>query len=103
MPASDSPPPSPATRCLHFSPAKPPDREPQTASRDSQATRRSGGENRIYVRSPKGSNAVYVRTTEQGSVTIVVPVQKGRTLKRGTLHGLIDDMGLSTKEFIDLL
>ncbi len=51
----------------------------------------------------KGSHAVYVRTTEQGSVTIVVPVHKGRTLKRGTLHGLIDDMGLSTKEFIDLL
>lgn len=51
----------------------------------------------------KGSHAVYVRTTEQGSVTIVVPVHKGRTLKRGTLHGLINDMGLSTKEFIDLL
>lgn len=51
----------------------------------------------------KGSHAVYVRTTDQGSVTIVVPVHKGRTLKRGTLHGLMDDMGLSTKEFIDLL
>lgn len=51
----------------------------------------------------KGSHAVYVRTTELGSTTIVVPVHKGRTLKRGTLHGLIDDMGLSTQEFIDLL
>lgn len=50
-----------------------------------------------------GSHAVYVRTTELGSTTIVVPVHKGRTLKRGTLHGLIDDMGLSTQEFIDLL
>ncbi|MFM8379924.1 MAG: type II toxin-antitoxin system HicA family toxin [Planctomycetia bacterium] len=51
----------------------------------------------------KGSHAVYVRTTELGSTTIVVPVHKGRTLKRGTLHGLIDDMGMSTQEFIDLL
>ena len=51
----------------------------------------------------KGSHAVYVRTTELGSTTIVVPVHKGRTLKRGTLDGLIDDMGLSTQEFIDLL
>lgn len=51
----------------------------------------------------KGSHAVYVRTTAVGSTTIVVPVHKGRTLKRGTLHGLIDDMGLSTQKFIDLL
>jgi len=32
-----------------------------------------------------------------------VPIHKGRTLKRGTLHGLIDDMGLSAKELVDLL
>lgn len=51
----------------------------------------------------KGSHAVYVRTLEGRCTTIVVPVHKGRTLKRGTLHGLIDDMGLSPKEFIDLL
>lgn len=51
----------------------------------------------------KGSHAVYVRTIEGSCTTLVVPVHKGRTLKRGTLHGLIDDMGLSTKEFIDLL
>ena len=51
----------------------------------------------------KGSHAVYVRTTEQRCTTLVVPVHKGRTLKRGTLHGLIDDMGLTRDEFIDLL
>ena len=51
----------------------------------------------------KGSHAVYVRTSEHGSVRIVVPVHQGRTLKRGTLHGLIDDMGLSAKELVDLL
>ena len=51
----------------------------------------------------KGSHAVYVRKTEFGTTMIVVPMPKGRSLKRGTLHGLIDDMGLSTKEFIDLL
>jgi predicted RNA binding protein YcfA (HicA-like mRNA interferase family) len=51
----------------------------------------------------KGSHAVYIRTTAQECTTIVVPVHKGRTLKRGTLHGLIDDMGLTREEFIDLL
>ena len=51
----------------------------------------------------KGSHAVYVRASDQGCTTIVVPMHKGRTLKRGTLHGLIDDMGLTRDEFIDLL
>lgn len=51
----------------------------------------------------KGSHAVYVRKTENGATMIVVPMHKSRSLKRGTLHGLIDDMGLSTQEFIDLL
>lgn len=51
----------------------------------------------------KGSHAVYIRTTEHGPEIIVVPIHKGRTLKRGTLHGLIDDMGLSAKELVDLL
>jgi len=51
----------------------------------------------------KGSHAVYVRTNEHGRTTIVVPIHKGRTLKRGTLRGLVDDMGLSTNELLDLL
>jgi len=51
----------------------------------------------------KGSHAVYVCTTERGPLRIVVPIHKGRTLKRGTLHGLIDDMGLSVQEFVELL
>lgn len=51
----------------------------------------------------KGSHAVDVRKTENGTTTIVVPMHKGSSVKRGTLHGLIDDMGLSTQEFIDLL
>ena len=51
----------------------------------------------------KGSHAVFVRTTEHGTTTLVVPMHKGRSLKRGTLHGLIDDMGLTKEEFHDLL
>lgn len=50
----------------------------------------------------KGSHAVYVQRTEDGCRTIVIPVHKGRTLKKGTLHGLICDMGLTTEEFVDL-
>ena len=31
---------------------------------------------------------------------IVIPVHKGSNLKPGTLHGLIDDMGMSVEEFV---
>ncbi|MCK4342284.1 MAG: type II toxin-antitoxin system HicA family toxin [Phycisphaerae bacterium] len=49
----------------------------------------------------KGSHAVYMRVSDKRR--IVVPVHKGRDLKLGTLHGLIDDMGLSVEEFVALL
>jgi predicted RNA binding protein YcfA (HicA-like mRNA interferase family) len=51
----------------------------------------------------KGSHAVWVRTTKHGTTTLVVPMHKGQSLKRGTLHGLINDMGLTKEEFLDLL
>ena len=49
----------------------------------------------------RGSHAVYIRASDNRR--IVIPVHKGRDLKPGTLRGLIDDMGLSVKEFIDML
>lgn len=49
----------------------------------------------------KGSHAVYIRVSDKRR--IVIPVHKGRDLKPGTLRGLIDDMGLSVREFTDML
>ena len=54
MPASDSPPPSPATRCLHFSPAKPPDREPQTAAGPTSGDRLRGIQTRTPILDTSG-------------------------------------------------
>ena len=49
----------------------------------------------------KGSHAVYLRASDRRR--FVIPVHKARDLKPGTLRGLIDDMGLSVEEFVDML
>ncbi len=49
----------------------------------------------------KGSPTVYIRTSDRRRV--VVPVHKGRDVKPGTLHGLVDDIGLSVEEFVAML
>ena len=49
----------------------------------------------------KGSHAVYLRASDKRR--LVIPMHKGRDLKTGTLRGLIDDMGLSVNEFVNML
>lgn len=49
----------------------------------------------------KGSHAVYLRASDKRR--LVIPVHKGHDLKPGTLRGLIDDMGISTEEFVGML
>lgn len=51
----------------------------------------------------KGSHAVFLRASGGQWQRIVVPLHKGRTLKRGTLHGLITDMGITIEEFVEML
>ena len=48
----------------------------------------------------KGSHAIYYRTSDRQRV--VIPMHN-RDLKPGTLHGLIEDLGLSREEFIEHL
>ena len=49
----------------------------------------------------KGSHTVYIRTSDRRRV--VIPVHKGRDLKPGTLHGILDDIGQSIEEFVAML
>ncbi len=48
----------------------------------------------------KRSHAIYYRESDHGRV--VIPIHN-RDLKPGTLHGLIEDLGLSRDEFVALL
>jgi len=46
---------------------------------------------------------VFVRAAGDEWQRIVVPIHKERTLKRGTLHGLIADRGITVEEFVEML
>lgn len=48
----------------------------------------------------KGSHAIYWRAGDDRRV--VIPMH-GRDLKPGTLHGLLEDLGISREELRDLL
>ena len=49
----------------------------------------------------RGSHVILVHP--QSRKRVVVPVHAGKTVKVGTLNGILDDAGLSTEEFISLL
>jgi len=48
----------------------------------------------------KGSHAIFLRATDRRRV--IIPMHN-RDLKPGTLHGLLDDMGLTREKLIELL
>ncbi|MBN1593052.1 MAG: type II toxin-antitoxin system HicA family toxin [Candidatus Coatesbacteria bacterium] len=49
----------------------------------------------------KGSHAIYYR--KKDGARIVVPMHAHKTIKRRTLSGIIDDMGLTIDEFRQLM
>ena len=49
----------------------------------------------------KGSHAVYLRETDQAR--IVIPMHSGRTIRPGTLMGILEDMGITLDRLRELL
>ncbi len=49
----------------------------------------------------RGSHAVYYR--ERDAARIVVPMHAGKTIKRKTLAGILEDIGLTVEEFREFL
>ena len=49
----------------------------------------------------KGSHAVYYRASDKARV--VIPMHTGRDIKPKTLHGIIDDLRISTERLKELL
>ncbi len=54
----------------------------------------------FYLNRQKGSHAIY--KDNQGN-RVVVPIHSGKTLKQGTLLGMIKDIGINKEEFLKLL
>ena len=52
-------------------------------------------------RRQSGSHAIYVRKIDQARV--VIPMHGGKTLKRKTLRGIIQDLRVTVEEFANLL
>ena len=48
----------------------------------------------------KGGHAVYYR--ERDKARVVIPMHKGKTIKPGTLAGILHDMGITAEEFREL-
>ena len=48
----------------------------------------------------KGSHAIFVHASDHRRV--VIPMHRG-DLKTGTLHGIIEDLGLTREQFLELL
>jgi predicted RNA binding protein YcfA (HicA-like mRNA interferase family) len=49
-----------------------------------------------------GSHRIYQKMTEEGTITIPVPVHSNRPLKKGTLHNILKKAGI-TKEKLKFL
>jgi len=49
-----------------------------------------------------GSHRIYQKITEEGTITIPVPVHSNRPLKKGTLHNILKKAGI-TKEKLKFL
>ncbi|MEB3215345.1 MAG: type II toxin-antitoxin system HicA family toxin [Nostocales cyanobacterium 94392] len=54
----------------------------------------------FYLDRQKGSHAIYKNV--QGS-RVVVPIHSGKDLKKGTLMGMIQDIGIDKETFFELL
>ncbi|MFQ5627261.1 MAG: type II toxin-antitoxin system HicA family toxin [bacterium] len=49
----------------------------------------------------RGSHAIYIRKSDRARV--VIPVHKSKSIKPKTLSGIIGDLGLTVKEFEEML
>ena len=50
-----------------------------------------------------GSHRIFQKTTEEGMITIPVPVHSNKPLKKGTLHGILKKAGISKEKLSFLL
>jgi predicted RNA binding protein YcfA (HicA-like mRNA interferase family) len=50
-----------------------------------------------------GSHRIYQKQTEEGPITVPVPMHANRPLKKGTLHGILKKAGISSEKLVFLL
>lgn len=50
-----------------------------------------------------GSHRIYQKQSEEGAVTIPVPIHSGKPLKKGTLQNILKKAGISKEKLIFLI
>lgn len=56
----------------------------------------------VFVRQT-GSHRIYQKQSEEGNITIPIPVHSNKSLKKGTLHGILKKAGISREKLLFLL
>lgn len=56
----------------------------------------------VFVRQT-GSHRIYQKETEEGKITIPVPVHSNRPLKKGTLQAILKKAGITREKLMFLL
>ncbi len=56
----------------------------------------------IFVKQT-GSHRIYQKQTEEGKITIPVPVHSNKPLKKGTLHNILKKAGISREKLVFLI
>lgn len=56
----------------------------------------------VFVRQT-GSHRIYQKQSEEGSITIPIPVHSNKSLKKGTLHNILKKAGISREKLVFLL
>ncbi len=56
----------------------------------------------VFIRQT-GSHHLYQKKSEEGTITIPIPVHSNKPLKKGTLHNIIKKAGISREKLIFLL
>ena len=56
----------------------------------------------VFVRQT-GSHRIYQKKSEEGNITIPIPIHSNRPLKKGTLHNILKKTGITREKLVFLL
>lgn len=56
----------------------------------------------VFIRQT-GSHKIYQKQTEDGKITIPIPIHSNKPLKKGTLHNILKKTGITKEKLIFLM
>ncbi|MBI5328477.1 MAG: type II toxin-antitoxin system HicA family toxin [Deltaproteobacteria bacterium] len=56
----------------------------------------------VFVRQT-GSHRIYQKKSEEGNITIPIPIHSNKPLKKGTLHSILKKTGITKEKLVFLI